>query len=66
MVEVKRLVTAIIVTIVLIALVILGLGDRDASVAHTGIPDNEITGSQTLAGNSSASATSTITGMLTG
>ena len=41
--------------------VLLGLSDTDISVADTNIPDNETTSTISKAGNSSASATITIT-----
>jgi len=59
----KRLIPLIALVVILAVLVVL-----DASFADTSVPDNEITASQTEAGNSSASATITITmtGILNG
>jgi len=64
---VKRLVTMVTLAILLIGTVSLGLADEDISVADNSIPDNEVTSSVSKAGNSSASATITITmtGVLT-
>ena len=63
----KRLVTMGTLAILLIGSVSLGLADEDISVADNSIPDNEVTSSVSKAGNSSASATITITmtGVLT-
>ena len=57
----KRPVFLITFAILLLVSILLGLNDTGISVADTGIPDTEITTSQTEAGNSSASATITIT-----
>ena len=54
----KRLVTVVTLAILLVGLVLLGLSDTDISVADTVVPNNEATSS---IGNSSASATITIT-----
>jgi len=60
---VKRLVTVVTLAILLVGLIILGLSDSDISVADTSIPYNEVTSSISKAGNSSASATITMTGV---
>ena len=52
----KRLVIVIIPAILLVGSVLLGLSDKDISVADTSIPDNKITTGQTKASNSSAIA----------
>lgn len=57
----KRPFFLVILVILLIGLVLLGSSDTAISVDDTGIPDNQITTSQTGASNSSASATITIT-----
>ncbi len=57
----KRPVTIVILTILLVGLVLLGLNDTGISVADTGAPNNEVPSSASKAGNSSASATITIT-----
>ena len=57
----KRLVTVVTIAILLIGLVLLGLSDTRISIADTSIPDNEVTSSVSKVGNSSASATITIT-----
>ena len=49
------------VVILLTALVLFGLSDTSISIADTGVPDNEVTGSVSKASNSSSSATITIT-----
>jgi hypothetical protein len=56
---VKRLVTVVILAILLVELVLLGLSDRDISVADTSIPNDEVASSK--ANNASATATITIT-----
>jgi len=58
---VKRSIVLITFTIILLVSVLLGLSDTDISVAGTNIPDNETTSTISKAGNSSASATITIT-----
>jgi hypothetical protein len=58
---VKRLVTIVTLAVLLIGLVLLGSGDKDISVADTSITDNEVAGSVSKASNSSASAAITIT-----
>lgn len=60
MVEVKRLILLIALVVILPVLVV-----ADTSLTDSSLPDNEPTTSQTEAGNSSASATITIT-MYTG
>ena len=55
-VEVKRLVTAIILAILLVGLVLLGISDTDIAIADNSIPDNKRTTGQTKASNSSAIA----------
>ena len=57
----KRLVTVVTLTILLVGLILLGLTDKDISVADTNVPNNEATSSVSKAGNASASATITIT-----
>ena len=47
--------------IILAGLVLFGLNDTSTSVADTGVPNSEETSSVSKAGNSSASATITIT-----
>lgn len=47
--------------IMVVALLVSGISDTGASIADTGIPDNEIASSISGANNSSASATITIT-----
>ena len=59
--EVKSLVIVVTFAILLVGLVLLGLSDRDISVADASIPDNEVASTVTKTGNSSASATITIT-----
>jgi hypothetical protein len=58
---VLRLFCLAIHAILLVGLVLLGLSGTDISIADPGIPDNEVTSSVSKAGNSSASATITIT-----
>lgn len=55
----KRLVTVVTLVILLVGLVLLGLSDRDISVADTSIPNDEVASSK--ANNASATATITIT-----
>ena len=50
-----------ILAILLVGLILFGLSDTEISVADTGVPSNEATGSMSKANNSSASATITIT-----
>lgn len=52
----NRLVTIVGLAIFLVGLFLLGLSDTRISIADTGIPDNELTASQTEASNSSATA----------
>ena len=54
----KRLVTVVTIAILLVGLVLLGSSDTRISIADTSIPDNEVTSSVS---NSSASATIVIT-----
>jgi hypothetical protein len=58
---VKRLVTLVTLAILLIGFVLVGLSDTRISIADTSIPDNEVASSVSKVGNSSASATITIT-----
>jgi len=62
---VKRLVIVVTLAILLVGLVLFSLSDIGISVADTSIPNNEVASSVTNRGNSSASATITIT-MYTG
>jgi hypothetical protein len=62
---VKRLVTVLSLVVFVVGLILSGLDDTDISLADTSVPDNQITSNQTHSGNSSASATITIT-MYTG
>ncbi len=57
----KRLVTVVTLAVLLIGLVLLGSSDTDTSVANTSIPDNEVARSISMASNSSAGATITLT-----
>ena len=52
----KRLVTVVTLAILLIGLVLSGLSDTRIAIADTSIPDNKITTGQTKASNSSAIA----------
>lgn len=61
----KRLVTVMILSVLLVAIVLFGSSDKDISVADTSIPSNEIISIATNTSNSSASASITIT-MYTG
>lgn len=58
--EVKKSFLLAILIILLTALVLFGLSDTSISIADTGVPDNEATGSISKASNSSASDTITI------
>jgi len=58
---VKRLILLIALVVILAGLPVLVVSDTGASLADTGVPDNELTASQTQASNSSASASITIT-----
>jgi hypothetical protein len=58
---VKSLVTVVAPAILLVGLVLLGLSDTRISIADTSVPNNEVTGTISKAGNSSASATIMIT-----
>jgi len=60
---VQRLVIVVTLAILLIGSVLFGSSDKDVSVADTSIPDNEVASSVSKAGNSSASATITMTGV---
>jgi len=60
-VEVKRSFFVIILAIILTGLPLLGLSDTVISSDDTASPNNEVTSSVSKAGNSSASATITIT-----
>ena len=57
----STLVTIVTLAILLVGLVLLGLSDTDISVADASIPDNEVTSSISKASNPSATATITIT-----
>ena len=57
----KRLVTIITLTILLVGAILLGLSDTDISFADTSTPNNEVASSLSKASNSSASASITIT-----
>ncbi len=57
----NRLVTVVAIAVLLVGLVLLGLSDTRISIAHTSVPDNEVASSVSKAGDSSASATITIT-----
>ena len=57
----KRLVTIVALAVLVVGLVLLGLSDTRTAIADTSIPDNEVTSSISKAGNSSASATIVIT-----
>lgn len=57
----KRLILLIVLVVILVGLPVLVVPDTGASLVDSNIPDNEIISSQTEAGNSSASATITIT-----
>lgn len=57
--EVKKPFLLATLAITLAGLVLFGLGDTAISITDTGIPDNEVTGSE--GNNSSATATITIT-----
>ena len=62
--KVKRLI--LLIALVMLVMILAGssasaVSDTNPSLADTGVPDNEITSSQTQVGNSSASATITIT-----
>jgi len=59
--EVNRTFFVIILAILLVGLILVGLNDTDTSVADASIPNNEVASSVSKAGNSSASATITIT-----
>lgn len=59
----KRLVTVVTLAVLAVGLILLGLGDTDISIADTSVPDNEVASSVSKAGNSSASATITMTGV---
>jgi hypothetical protein len=58
---VKRPLVLVIITVILVGLILLGLTDRDISVADTSAPDNEVTSGISKANNSSASAMIPIT-----
>jgi len=60
---VKRLVTIATLAILLVASIIIGLSDKNVSVADTSVPNNDVASSVSKASNSSASATITITMM---
>ena len=57
----KRLIPLIALVVIIAGLPVLVVSDTGASLTDGSIPDNEITNSQTEAGNSSKSATITIT-----
>jgi hypothetical protein len=60
-VEVKKPSFAVILTIILVALFLLGFSDSAVSVDNTDILSTEVVSSASKAGNCSASATITIT-----
>jgi hypothetical protein len=60
-VDVKRLFFIVILAILLAGLILFRLSDTAISVADSDTQDNEVTSSMNKAGNSSASATITIT-----
>ena len=57
----KGLVTVVTLAILLVGSVLFGLSDTNIAIADTSIPDNEVASSISKAGNSSATATITIT-----
>lgn len=57
----KRLVIIATLAVLLVASILIGLNDRDVSVADTSVPNNDVASSVSKASNSSASATITIT-----
>lgn len=57
----KRLVTIATLAVILVASILIGLSDRDISVAGTIVPNDDITSVVSKASNSSTSATITIT-----
>ena len=57
----KRLVTIVTIAVLLVGLVLLGLSDTRITIADTSVPNNEVTSGVSKASNSSASATITIT-----
>ena len=59
--EVKRLISLIILVVILASLPVLVVSDTGASPTDSSIPDKEITNSQAEASNSSASGTIMIT-----
>ena len=59
--EVKKPFLLATLAILLAGLVLFGLSDTSISIADTGVPNSEATSSVSKAGNSSASATITIT-----
>ena len=61
----RTLVTVATLAVLLVASILTGLGDKDVPVADTNVPNNDVSSSVSKAGNSSASATITIT-MYTG
>jgi len=60
-VEVKRLVTRVILAVPLVGIVLFDLSDTDISVADTSIPNDEVASNVSKVRNSSASARTTIT-----
>jgi len=58
---VQRLFFLTILTIILAGLILFSLSDATVSIADTDTPNNEVTSTISKAGNSSASATITIT-----
>ena len=57
----KRLVTIVVLAILIVGLALSGLNDTRIAIADTSIPDNEAASNVSKASNSSASATITIT-----
>jgi hypothetical protein len=58
---VKRLVTVVILAILLVGLILLSISDTNTAIADTSISDNEVANGITKANNSPASAAITIT-----
>ena len=57
----KRLVTIVSLAILIVGLVLSGLNDTRIAIADTSVPDDEVISSINKTSNSSASATITIT-----
>ena len=56
-----RLLFPVTLTILLVGLILLGLGDTDITVTDTSVPDNEVASVAGKASNSSASVVITVT-----